>query len=211
MGRVWILAGALMVVAVILFIFSGFIGTVGMLTMGLCIGGGAAAAYLVGTPTLGRAMYLFGGVLVGALGFLLGTGAFPDTNTGLFLGAVVPWAIMAFCAMWSKRQDMFLAMVIGGGALAGVYASVFNLDPQSINVSLPIAMGQTILPLGLGYLAAVIVRTFIGDDPIKEKKADADSTEPSDDESTTWEPADADTQQLKADADTQQLSVEETR
>ncbi len=165
MGRVWILAGALMAVSVILFIFQGFMGTQGMLTIGLCIGAGAAAAYIQGQPGIGRAMYLFGGVFIGALGFLLGALSFPDTNVGLWLGAFIPLAIAGLAAMWSKRTEMFIAANIGAGALAGVYANVFDADPQSINVSLPIAIGQTVLPMGLGFLAAVLVRTFAGDDP----------------------------------------------
>ena len=200
MGRVWILTGALMAVSVILFIFSGFMGKEGMLTIGLCIGAGAAAAYIQGEPGIGRAMYLFGGVFIGALGFGLGAMTFPDTNVGLFLGAFVPQIITGFAAMWSKRTEMFIAATIGGGALAGVYANDFDLDPQSINVSLPIALGTTIFPMGLGFLAAVLVRTFIGDDPPREAKAETPQ-EPSDDETTVFESAD----------DTQQMNLEGSR
>ena len=124
-----------------------------MLTIGLCIGAGAAAAYIQGQPGIGRAMYLFGGVFIGALGFLLGAMTFPDTNVGLFLGAFVPQLITGFAAMWSKRTEMFIAATIGAGALAGVYANDFDLDPQSINVSLPIALGTTIF---------LFVNTFVG-------------------------------------------------
>lgn len=197
MGRVWILTGALMVVAVILWIFQDFMGSDGMLTIGLCIGAGAAAAYITGQPTLGRAMFLLGGVFIGALGFLLGATTFPDTNTGLFLGAFVPFLISGLITMWSKRQEMFIAATIGAGALAGVYANDFDLDPQSINTSLPIALGTTILPLGLGYLAALIVRTFVPEDPPR----DAADTEPEDgdDESAAYdadETAQMDTAQI---------------
>jgi uncharacterized membrane protein YoaK (UPF0700 family) len=151
------------------------------------------AAYIQGEPGLGRALFLLGGVFVGALGFLLGAGVFPDTDTGLFLGAAVPWIIMAFVAMWSKRQEMFVAMVIGGGALAGVYANDFDLDPQSINVSLLIALGTTILPLGFGYLAGVLVRTFVPYDPprgattTEVQQAPTDLSPSSDQSEMNWE------------------------
>ncbi len=200
MRRVWILTGAMLAVSVILFIFQGFMGKEGMLTIGLCIGAGAAAAYIQGEPGIGRAMYLFGGVFIGALGFLLGAMTFPDTNVGLFLGAFVPQLITGFAAMWSKRTEMFIAATIGAGALAGVYANDFDLDPQSINVSLPIALGATIFPMGLGFLAAVLVRTFIGDDPPREAKA-APPQEPSDNETMVFESAD----------DTQQMNLEGSR
>ena len=199
MGRVWILTGAVMAVSVIMLIFSGFVGIQGMLTIGLCIGSGAAAAYIQGTPTLGRAMYLFGGVFIGALGFLLGALSFPDTKVGLFLGAFVPQLITGFAAMWSKRTEMFIAATIGAGTLAGVYANVFNADPQSINVSLPIAIGQTVLPMGFGYLAGVLVRTFAGDDPLGVPKGET-PPEPTEDETMTF-----------GAADTQQFTMEETR
>jgi hypothetical protein len=162
MGRIWALAGALVVVYLFFLLIGDFLGAGGMLTMGLCAGAGAAAAYLSGTPGLARAIWLFLGVLIGALGFLLGAGVFPDTNFGLFLGAVVPTLIAALATMWQKRVDLFLAAIIGSGAISGVYANVFNADPQSVNVSLVVALGQTILPLGFGYLAGILVRTFVG-------------------------------------------------
>jgi len=165
MGRVWMLTGALMVCSVLMWILNSFIGIQGMLTIGLCIGAGAAAAYIQGNPTLVRAIFLVVGVLIGALGFLLGAAAFPDTATGLFLGALVPQVLIGVTAMWTKRIDAVIAALIGAGALAGVYANDFDLDPQSINISLPIALGQTLLPLGLGYLAGILVRSFVPDDP----------------------------------------------
>ena len=66
--------------------------------------------------------------------------------------------------MWTKRQSNFLAGVVGSGAMAGVYANVFNLDPQSINISAPIAIGQTVLPLGFGYLAGMLIILFVKTD-----------------------------------------------
>ena len=112
---------------------------------------------------MAAAVWLFVGVLVGALGFVMGASLFPDTNVGLWLGAVVPTLINALLTFWTKRVDYFLAATIGAGALSGVYANVFNLDPQGLNVSLLIALGQTILPLGLGFFCAVFVRVFLGD------------------------------------------------
>ncbi len=200
MGRVWILTGALVVVSIILYIFNSFVGIQGMLTIGLCIGAGASAAYVQGQPSLGRAMFLFGGVFVGALGFVLGALTFPDTATGLFLGAAVPQVIIGLITMWSKRLEYTIVMAIGAGALAGVYANDFDLDPQSLNISLPIALGQTILPMGLGFLAAVIVRSFIPDDPPRVPKGA--EPEPASDETLSWE---------TVDADTAQLNLEETR
>jgi hypothetical protein len=122
------------------------------------------AAYLPGGAYLSRGIWLFVGVVVGTLGFVLGASAFPDTNLGLFLGAVVPVLLVALLTMATKRQSNFLAGVIGIGAMAGVYATVFNLDPQAINVSAPIAMGQTLLPLGIGYLAGMLVVLLVQTD-----------------------------------------------
>jgi hypothetical protein len=149
----------------LVFLLAGFVGQGTLLTMSVGVGAGAAAAYLRGDAFLSRGLWLFAGVLVGAIGFLLGAGAFPDTTTGLWLGGVVPVLIIALLTFPTKRQSNFLAGVLGSGALAGVYANVFNADPQSINVSLPIAVGQTVLPLGLGYLAGMLVLLFVKTDP----------------------------------------------
>ena len=203
MGRVWALAGAGILVILILLIFSGFVGLQGMLTIGPCIGAGTAAAYVGPPATIARGMFLFAGAIVGGLGFALGALVMPDNELGLALGAIVPIVIAAIATMWSKKQSNFLAMSLGAGATAAVYANVFNLDPQALNVSMPIALGQTILPLGLGFLAAVLVRAFVAEDPWVVVK---DEPGPDDD---AW---DSETQQFDVhSSDTAQLNLEETR
>jgi hypothetical protein len=156
------MAGAFLVAATVLFLLDSFVGKGTLLTMSVPIGAGVAAAALPGGAMLSRGMWLFIGALVGTLGFVLGASLFPDTAVGLWLGAVVPTLILALLTMWTKRPSNFLAALLGSGAMAGVYAQVFNFDPQAINVSAPIALGQTVLPLGLGYLLAVLAIQFLG-------------------------------------------------
>jgi len=175
MGRVWALAGAIVAATTLVFLLQGFVGAGTLLTMGLCVGGGAVAAYLPGRAYLSRGLWLAVGVIVGALGFVLGAAAFPDTNVGLWLGGIVPVLILALLTMFTKRQSNFLAGVIGSGAMAGVYANVFNLDPQSINVSAPIAIGQTMPPLGFGYLAGMLIILFVRTDREWEAEQEARS------------------------------------
>lgn len=165
MARVWAIAGAIIAAITLVFLLQGFVGSGTLLTMSLCVGTGAVAAYLPGGAHLSRALWLLVGVVAATLGFVLGAAAFPDTNVGLWLGAVVPVLLLALVSMGTRRQSNFLAGVLGSGALAGVYAGVFNLDPQSINISAPIAVGQTLLPLGLGYLAGMAVILVVPSDP----------------------------------------------
>lgn len=173
MGRVWAIAGAIVAATTVVFLMQDFVGAGTLLTMALCIGGGAAAAYLPGRAYLSRGIWLFVGVVIGTLGFVLGASAFPDTNLGLYLGGIVPVILLALLTMFTKRQSNFLAGVIGSGAMAGVYANVFNLDPQAINISAPIAIGQTVLPLGLGYLAGMLIILFVKTDAEWEAEAAA--------------------------------------
>ena len=175
MGRVWALAGAIVAATTVVFLLQDFVGAGTLLTMGLCVGGGAAAAYLPGKAYLSRGLWLAIGVIVGSIGFVLGAAAFPDTNVGLWLGGIVPVLILALLTMFTKRQSNFLAGVIGSGAMAGVYANVFNLDPQAINVSAPIAIGQTMLPLGFGYLAGMLIILFVATDREWEAEQEAKS------------------------------------
>ena len=181
MGRVWALAGAIVAATTVVFLLQDFVGAGTLLTMGLCVGGGAAAAYLPGKAYLSRGLWLAIGVIVGSIGFVLGAAAFPDTNVGLWLGGIVPVLILALLTMFTKRQSNFLAGVIGSGAMAGVYANVFNLDPQAINVSAPIAIGQTMVPLGFGYLAGMLIILFVATDREWEAEQDA-KTEDGDDQ-----------------------------
>jgi hypothetical protein len=178
MGRVWVLAGAIIAATTVVFVLQDFVGSGTLLTMGLSVGGGAVAAYLPGRAYLSRGLWLLVGVIVGTLGFVLGAAAFPDTNVGLWLGGIVPVILLALLTMATKRQSNFLAGVIGSGAMAGVYANVFNLDPQSINVSAPIAIGQTLLPLGFGYLAGMLVVLLVAtDDEAQAEQTGSDAAE----------------------------------
>lgn len=185
MGRVWALAGAIVGAITVVFLLQGFVGAGTLLTMSLCAGAGAAAAYLPGRAYLSRGVWLFVGVIVGALGFVLGASAFPDTNTGLWLGGIVPIILLALLTMATKRQSNFLAGVIGSGAMAGVYANVFNIDPQSINISAPIAIGQTVLPLGFGYLAGMLIVLFVKNDAEWEAEVAAAANQAGDPEGST--------------------------
>jgi hypothetical protein len=162
MGRIWALAGTLIAALTILLVLGPLGGPQLLLTAALCVGAGAAAAYLAGPDhSLARGLWLLVGVLFGALGFVLGASMFPDTEIGLYLGGVVPITLTALATMWTRRQSDFLCGVLASGALSGVYATRFNIDPQSLNYSLPIAMGQTLLCLALGYFAAVLLRAFV--------------------------------------------------
>ena len=178
MGRIWALAGGLLLSLLILLILGPLGGAELQLTSALCVGAGAAAAYL-GSPSHmhARGLWLLAGVLLGALGFALAAMIYPDTQIGLFLGGAVPITVIALATTWTRRQVDFLCGVLASGALAGVYATRFDADPQSLNYSLPIAMGQTLLPLGLGFLAAVLIQTFLPtDDEAAAEKAAAESS-----------------------------------
>lgn len=161
MLRVWALAAALVGAALVGLILVGFVGTTALLYAAPVGGAGAAAAYLPNGVSLNRAIWLFVGVLGGAAGFGIGALFFPDNNWGLFLGAAVPAIILAIITMWTRDELNFLTSVIGAGALAGFYATTFNLDPQGLTYDLPIVMGQVTFVLGLGYLAGALVKTFL--------------------------------------------------
>ena len=76
-----------------------------------------------------------------------------------------------------QAADPLPAGILGAGALTGVYAFQFNLDPQSLNYSLPIAMGQTIYPLALGFLAGMAVQWLTKSDAQVEAEKDSGSVE----------------------------------
>jgi len=161
MGRVWALAGAVFVACLIMLLGVGFFGEDSLKFAGVIIGSGAVAAYLPGGVALSRAVYLFVGVLIGALGFGMGAMLFPDTVNGVFLGAIVPVLLAGIITMWSRKPEAFLTMLLGSGSMAAFYTTAFFSDPQSINYSLPIAIGGVIAPLGLGYLAGALIQTVL--------------------------------------------------
>jgi hypothetical protein len=179
MGRVWAVIGGFVAVATVGLILEGFMGLGTLLTISVPIGAGLVAAYLPGDRYAGRGMWLVVGTLLGAVGFALGAMMFPDTKVGLWLGAVVPVLLLGVLVMWTRSQSHALAGILGSGALAGVYAHVFDADPQSLNVSLPIALGQTLLPLGLGYLAGILLVTFVeGDEAAAAREVTAGDGSP---------------------------------
>ena len=179
MGRIWALALGLILALFVVFLSGPLGGPTTQLTAALCVGGGAAASYLGSQEhMLARGVWVLVGVLFGAIGFVLGAGVFPDTMVGLFLGGVVPITLVALATMWTRRQTDFLAGVLGAGALTGVYATRFNTDPQSLNYSLPIGIGQTLWPLALGFIAGVLVQWLTTSD---EEHAAQRAAEPADD------------------------------
>ncbi len=169
MGRVWALALAVILALSVVFLIGPLGGATTMLTASLPVGGGIAAAYLLGGGHhVARGMFLLVGILFAALGFVLGAAAFPDTMVGLYLGGVVPTTLIAVAAMWTKRQADFICGLIGAGAMTGVYATRFNSDPQALNYLMPVALGQALFPLALGFIAGILTKAFVPTDTEKE-------------------------------------------
>jgi uncharacterized membrane protein YwaF len=164
MARIWALVASVGAAGTLMALLVGFVGTEALLTMSVPISIGVAAAYIQGDAFISRGAWLFGGVLLGAVGFAIGASAYPDTTLGLWLGLVVPAVIFGAATFATKRQSNFLAALLGSAALSGVYTLTFDADPQSLNVSLPIAVGQAVLPLGFGYLAGMTVRMLVPSD-----------------------------------------------
>ncbi len=160
MGRVWTLALALAVGCLFVYLTVGFMGVTTLKFCSAIIGAGAAAAYLPGGNSVSRGLFLLLGVVFGSLSFLLGAVAFPDTNVGLALGALVPIIFSALTATFTRSPETLLVMLLGAGSMGALYTTDFFLDPQSINYTLPIAIGQVMLALSLGFLLAVLAKTF---------------------------------------------------
>lgn len=169
MGRVWALALGIIIALTVVFLIGPLGGPTTMLTASLPVGGGVAAVYLLGSGhRIARGMWLLAGVIFSSLGFALGAAAFPDTMVGLWLGGVVPTILIAVATMWTKRQADFLCGIIGAGAMTGVYATRFDIDPQALNYLLPVALGQALFPLALGFVAGILVQSFVATDAEKE-------------------------------------------
>ncbi len=181
MGRIWVLALGFIVGEWVLFALGDIGGTTLLLTASAPLGAGVVAAFLIGGSFFSRAIWLLVGVIAGALGFLIGAGFMTDNAFGLALGASITTIIIAILTFWTRKEAAFLCGILGWGSLGGVYAFNFNLDPQSINVSLPIGMGMTILPLGFGYLIGMLVRVLLPDD--QEYQENRDAKHPEDDPS----------------------------
>ena len=152
MARVWILAGAAALGCVLIYLTVGFMGIPTLKFASAIIGAGAAAAYLPGGNSVSRGLFLLLGVVFGSLSFLLGAVAFPDTNLGLLLGALVPILFGALAATFTRSPETLLVMLLGAGSMGALYTTDFFLDPQSINYTLPIALGQVMIAISLGYL-----------------------------------------------------------
>jgi hypothetical protein len=188
MARVWILAAATALGCILIYLTIGFMGVPTMKFAGAIIGAGAAAAYLPGGNSIARGMFLLLGVVFGSLSFLLGAVAFPDTNVGLLLGALVPILFSALAATFTRSAETFLVMLLGAGSMGALYTTDFFLDPQSINFTLPIAMSQVMVAVSLGYALGVLAKTFSP----QPKAASAEDSPPEPDEPPTDESAVAD-------------------
>ena len=160
MGRVWALAAALAVGCIVVYLTVDFMGVTALKFCSAIIGAGAAAAYLPGGNSVSRGLFMLLGVFYGSLSFILGALMFPDTNLGLLLGALTPIFAAALTATFTRSPETLLVMLLGAGAMGAIYTGDFFADPQSLNYTLPIALGQAMLLISLGYLLAVLVRSF---------------------------------------------------
>ncbi len=184
MGRVWTLAGALAAGCLIVYLLVGFMGTDALKFSSAGIGAGAAAAYLPGKAGLPRGFYLLLGCVFGSLSFLLGAAAFPDTNVGLVLGAIVPILFSALVAMGTKSAETLLVMLMGAGTMGAVYTTAFFADPQSINYTMPIALGQSMIVVAIGYILGTVAKVF-GPQESHEEPAEPTPDEGDEDFSST--------------------------
>lgn len=156
MARVWTLAAAVAAGCVLIYLTVGFMGVPTLKFASAIVGAGAVAAYLPGPNNIARGLFLLLGVLFGSLSFLLGALAFPDTNVGLVLGALVPILFSALAATATGSAETLAVMLLGAGSMGALYTTDFFNDPQSLNYTLPIAIGQVMVAIGLGYLLGVL-------------------------------------------------------
>lgn len=194
MLRVWASAVGFLLTLLFIYLLVGFFGETSLKFAAVLVGAGFATAYLPGGIALSRAIYLFVGVLIGSLGFLAGAMLFPDTDRGIFFGGCVPVIVSTIVAMWSRKQEVFVTLMIGAGAVTAVYTTSFFTDPQGINYQLPLAIGGTIAPLGIGYLVAALIKTFL---PNKPKESADNPVTPS---TAPGEPTDNANETNQADA-----------
>lgn len=197
MLRIWALALAFFVSMVVILFAGPLGGTQTLLTAGVPVGAGIAVAVMGGGGFIARGVWLVVGALLGALGYVAGAMLMPDTAVGLVIGGTIPVVLLALATMWSRRQSYFIAGLLGVGSLAGVFATRFNIDPQSLNISLPIALGQTIFPLGVGFIAGMICSLGTDDDSFFDQRA---AKKESDDEPP---PADEEVEMAEESAETQ--------
>ena len=141
MGRVWTLAAALAVGCIVVYVTVDFMGVTALKFCSAIIGAGAAAAYLPGGNSVSRGLFMLLGVFYGSLSFILGALMFPDTNLGLLLGALTPILAAALTATFTRSPETLLVMLLGAGAMGAIYTGDFFADPQSLNYTLPIALG----------------------------------------------------------------------
>jgi len=145
---------------ILVYLTVGFMGVTALKFCSAIIGAGAAAAYLPGGNSVSRGLFLILGVFYGSLSFIFGALMFPDTNLGLALGAIVPIFAAALTATFTRSPETLLVMILGAGSMGAIYTGDFFADPQSLNYTLPIALGQAFILVALGYLLATLAQSF---------------------------------------------------
>lgn len=191
MLRIWALVLAFIASMVTIGLLGPLGGSETLLTAGVPVGAGIAVAVWSGGGYIARGIWFFVGILIGALGFAVSAATMPDTVVGAVIGGSIPVVINALFTMWTRRQAYFIAAMLGGGAIAGTYAYRFNVDPQALNFLLPIVIGQTVLPAGLGFFYGSLAGLTKNDDEFfkerdkaKEEKAAAKASETETDTAT---------------------------
>jgi hypothetical protein len=164
MGRIWVIALGIILATWVLFALGDIGGKTLLLTASAPLGAGVVAAFLVGGSYFSRAIWLLVGVIAGSLGYAFSALFATDNTFGIAMTATFVTLVVAILTFWTRKESAFLCGVLGVGSITAVYTYSFNLDPQSINVSLPIGMGMTILPMSFGYLVGMLTRILLPDD-----------------------------------------------
>ena len=73
---------------------------------------------------------------------------------------LTPILAAALTATFTRSPETLLVMLLGAGAMGAIYTGDFFADPQSLNYTLPIALGQAMILISLGYLLAVLVQVL---------------------------------------------------
>lgn len=189
-----VLAGiALAIGAALTFALGGLVGTEvhGVALLGLAAG---AAIGLVPDATPGRRAAAFAlGVLVGWIGFLLRAVALPDAPAGRLVAVVAVVALCAVVAVVGVGRLPMWAALLGAGALAGAYETVYSANPTAFLTTSPQQVTAILLAAAVGFVATVLLEPHTStaahraqdDDTATEPDAETSDGRPDDASSAT--------------------------
>lgn len=117
---------------------------------------GAVTVLVADHSLMSRVIGLFGGVVIGLVGYFVRAALLPDTEGGRAVAVFITLALVTVAAAALAGRIPFWALLLGAGTFAGAYEAVYAADPPLVAETAVSTLTALLVALGIGLLVSVL-------------------------------------------------------